>query len=163
MSTSQTTQKTLEVKIRPYTNSKIHDRQDQKGASRVHLSREALHDLRLDSGQKCYLWKIGDDDSSRREAIVWLTPENSLSKKVIQISKVFQDASNFTLGDDLYICAAGNLDEAETISLREIPVVLRAKDGKELPQPPELGNEELPHWSWYLEEFLCICILSNGY
>ena len=164
MSAIQSTQKTLEVKIRPYTNPKIHDRADQKGASRVHLSREALHELRLDSGQRCYLWKVGEDESARKEAIVWLTPENSLSKKVIQISKAFQDASHFKLGDDLFICAVGNLDEAETIVLKEItiPVVVQSREGREeLPTSSELASEKLPYWSFFLEDYLCMCQLTD--
>lgn len=155
MSNGQSTQKTLEVKIRPYTNPKNHERPDQKGASRVHLSRDALYDLRLDSGQRCYLWKIGEDENTRKEAIAWLTPESSLNKRVIQISKVFQDASGFKLGDDLYICPAGNMEVAETVSLREILGERKIKDGKEEPTfPPELETEELSHWSWYLGDHL---------
>ena len=40
------TQKTLEVKIRPYSGQN-QERPDQKGISRVHLSREALLDLSM--------------------------------------------------------------------------------------------------------------------
>lgn len=39
-------QKTLEVKIRPYSGQN-QERPDQKGISRVHLSREALLDLSM--------------------------------------------------------------------------------------------------------------------
>lgn len=41
------TQKTLEVKIRPYSGQN-QERPDQKGISRVHLCKEALLDLSMD-------------------------------------------------------------------------------------------------------------------
>lgn len=156
MSNLQNTQKTLEVKIRPYSNPKNHERADQKGAARVHLSREALYDLRLDPGYKCYLWKTGDDPSTGKEALAWLTPENSLNKKVIQISKVFQEAGGFKLGDDLNICAGAKPDVADNITLREIPIDVTAKDGSQ-EVAPELNAEELSHWTWYLKDYLCTC------
>jgi hypothetical protein len=48
MSHGKDIQKTLEVKIRPFQNS-AQERADQKGISRVYLSKEALFDLKLAS------------------------------------------------------------------------------------------------------------------
>jgi AAA family ATPase len=146
MSNIQDTQKTLEVKIRPYSNQN-QERPDQKGVSRVHLCKEALLDLRLESGQPCYLWKSVESSDQRREAIAWLTTEKSLSKKVVQMSKTFQEAYGFKLGDDLNISAAGTLGIAEVIEMRDVTTL-------ELDSAPELGDEERPHWEWYLRESL---------
>ena len=147
MSNTQSPQKTLEVKIRPYSSQNNQERPDQKGVSRVQLCREALHDLRLDSGQLCYLWKTGESFDQRREGIAWLTAEKSLSKKVVQMSKSFQDACGFKLGDDLHISAAGTLNIAENVIIRDVTSL-------ELDSVPELEDEDRPHWEWYLRESL---------
>jgi len=145
MSNSQITEKTLEVKIRPYPNQNNQERPDQKGTSRVYLSREALVDLRLESGQSCYLWKTEDGPDTSREAIAWPTLEKSLKKGVVQVSKTFQDACGYKLGDDLTIRAGGSLDVAESINLREIT---------QNENFPELNEADRPHWEWLLEDHL---------
>ncbi|TAQ87135.1 hypothetical protein B7494_g4521 [Chlorociboria aeruginascens] len=141
----QETQKVLEVKVRPYqVNS---ERPDQKGASRVYMCRDSLLDLRLESGQPCYLWKLDQDVSQRREALAWLTPEKSMSRKVVQISRVLQEACDMKLGDDLYVGAAGNLAAAESIILRDITT-------QESDAIMDISTEDRPHWEWYLKENL---------
>jgi AAA family ATPase len=154
MSNSQDTQKTLEVKIRPYSNQNSQERPDQKGTSRVHLCREALIDLKLESGQVCYLWKANESESEGREAIAWLTTEKSLSKKVIQMSKSFQEACSFKLGDDVKISTRGALEVAASIVVRDITA-------HELGTTPELGDQERPHWEWFLRESLGMYLFSS--
>jgi AAA family ATPase len=150
MSIIQDTQKTLEVKIRPYSSQNNQERPDQKGMSRVHLCRDALLDLKLDSGKPCYLWKTTETEEQRREAIAWLTTEKSLSRKVIQISKTFQEQCGFKLGDDLMIKATGApyVTSAESIVLRDI-------SAQDVDATPELGEEDRHHWEWFLRESLC--------
>jgi AAA family ATPase len=153
--TPQDTQKTLEVKIRPYSSQNNQERPDQKGASRVYLCREALLDLKLEPGQVCYILKVTDSEKVRREAIAWLTAEKSLSKKVIQMSKSFQEASGFKLGDDVKISAAGAVPVATSIVLRDITA-------QELEATPELGGQDKPHWEWFLRESLCRYLFSSA-
>jgi AAA family ATPase len=143
----QDTQKTLEVKIRPYSNQNSQERPDQKGASRVHLCREALLDLKLESGQVCYISRVNEPKSERREAVAWLTAEKSLSKKVVQMSKSFQDGCGFKLGDDVKISAGGGIGVATSIVLRDITA-------QELDTTAELGAQDKPHWEWFLRESL---------
>jgi len=156
MSNIQDTQKTLEVKIRPYSSQNNQERPDQKGVSRVHICREALLDLKLESGQPCYLWKIGENEDEKREAIAWLTAEKSLSKKVVQISKTFQEACGFKLGDDLNIKAAGTLSIAKSIVLKDVTA-------QDIEAAPELEEEDRPHWEWYLRESLGRFTFSQSY
>jgi hypothetical protein len=145
--TPQDTQKTLEVKIRPYSNQNNQERPDQKGASRVHLCREALLDLKLESGQVCYILKLNESESERREAVAWLTAEKSLSKKVVQMSKSFQEACGFKLGDDVKISTGGSMEVAASIVLRDITV-------QEPDTAPELRDQDRLHWEWFLRESL---------
>ncbi|KAI1006295.1 hypothetical protein K3495_g1921 [Podosphaera aphanis] len=141
-------QKILEVKIRPYPGPNNQERPDQKGLSRVYLSREGLHDLKLESGQVCYIWKPTDNGIEiKKEAIAWLTIEKSLSKKVVQISKAFQEACDFKLGDDVVIQAAGALDMTETIILKDMTAL-------ENTAVVELRDDERPYWEWFVRENL---------
>ncbi|RDW77025.1 AAA family ATPase-like protein [Coleophoma cylindrospora] len=143
MSSLITSEKTLEVKIRPFSSG-VQERADQKGVARVNLCKESLLDLRLESGQPCFLWKEG---GQKREAIAWLTAEKSLSKKVIQVAKTFQEVCGFKLGDDVFISAAGSLASAENITLRDMSAT-------EVDGVSDLSPEERPHWEWFLEESL---------
>lgn len=158
MSNTQDTQKTLEVKIRPYSNQSNQERPDQKGVSRVHLCRDALLDLKLDSGKPCYLWKTTETEDQRREAVAWLTTEKSLSRKVIQISKTFQEYCGFKLGDDLIISGTGHpyVTPAESIILKDTST--QGVDGV-----PELSEEDRPHWEWFLRDSLCMCHFLTTY
>jgi hypothetical protein len=148
MSNTQDTQKTLEVKIRPYSNQNNQERPDQRGISRVHMCKEALMELGLQSGQACYLCKKDEPSDKRREAVAWLTAEKNLSKKVVQMSKTFQEVCGFKLADDLIIGAAGNVNIAGSIVLTDITTT----EGGE--PVPELSKEDKPHWEWYLRENL---------
>ncbi|KAH6671866.1 putative ATPase family gene 2 protein [Halenospora varia] len=142
---NQEMQKTLEVKIRPYSGQNNQERPDLKGVSRVHFSRDALLDLRIDSGQAIYLWKADQSQDQKREAVAWLTAEKSLSKKVVQISKSFQEAAGYKLGDDLLVAAAGNLKVATNVVLRDITDSENAAGMK---------DKDKAHWEWLLEQSL---------
>lgn len=146
---NQEMQKTLEVKIRPYSGQNNQERPDLKGVSRVHLSRDALLDLRIDSGQAIYLWKADQSQDQKREAVAWLTAEKSLSKKVVQISKSFQEAAGYKLGDDLLVAAAGNLKVATNVVLRDIT---------ESENAAEMKDKDKAHWEWLLEQSLGKCV-----
>ena len=103
-------------------------------------------DLGLQPGQAISLWKKDEATSLRRDAVAWLTAEKNLSKKVVQMSKTFQEVCGFKLADDLVIGATGNVSIAESIALRDVT------EGSE--PVPELGSEDKPHWEWYLRENL---------
>ncbi|KAH8667548.1 putative ATPase family gene 2 protein [Tricladium varicosporioides] len=138
-------EKTLEVKIRPYSGSNNQERPDLKGISRVHLSRDALLDLRIESGQAIYLRKVDQDQDQSREAVAWLTVEKSLSKKVVQISKSFQEAAGYKLGDDLLVSAAGDLKAAASVVLRDIT---------ESENFVSIKDKDKVHWEWLLGQSL---------
>jgi AAA family ATPase len=148
MSNTQDIQKTLEVKIRPYSSQNNQERPDQRGVSRVHMCKEALMELGLQSGQACYLWKKDESSDTRRESVAWLTAEKNLSKKVVQMSKTFQEVCGYKLADDLIIGAAGNVNIAESIVLSDVTITEGAEP------VPELESEDKPHWEWYLRENL---------
>lgn len=145
MSNIQDTQKTLEVKIRPFANQNFKDRPDQNGVSRVYLASTALSELNLKPGMLCHIWR--KDDQDKKEAIAWLTTEKSTNKKVIHMSKTFQDVCDFKLADDLLISGAGTLGTAGSIFLRDIT-------SQEPVEVAEIEDEDRSHWEWFLRENL---------
>lgn len=126
---------------------KTQERPDQKGISRVLMNRDVLLDLRLESGQPCYLWKVDEPFETRKEAIAWLAPEK-LNKTIIQFSKSFQEFCGYKLAESVNISATplGSLAIAESIVLREVT-------SQEFEDIPKLGEDAL-HWEWYLREML---------
>lgn len=148
MSHSKDVHKILEVKIRPFSNHNSQELRDQRGVSRVHLSKEALFDLKLESGQPCYLWKKGTSGNQKREAIAWLASEKTLGKKALQMTRTFQEVCGFNLADDCHICAAGPLRVAESVVLRDLTP-------KENDTIPELAGDLKANWVVFLREQLC--------
>jgi AAA family ATPase len=129
----------VEVKIRSLPNA---ERTDRKDVSRVFLSIDTMLDLRLEAGQPCYLWKIDDVDTRKREAIAWLSAQK-INRNVMQMFKPFQDHCGFRLEDRIAVAAAGNLCLADTVILRDV---------SESAGP--LEENDRPHWEWYLEDKL---------
>ena len=118
---------------------------DQNGVSRVYLASTALSELNLKPGMLCHIWK--KDDLEKKEAIAWLTTEKSTNKKVIHMSKTFQDVCDFKLADDLLISGAGTLGIAESIFFRDIT-------SQESVEVAEIEGEDRSHWEWFLRENL---------
>lgn len=72
------------------------------------------------------------------------------------MSKTFQEACGFKLGDDLNISAAGGaVDVADVIVLRD--VTAEAVD-----TTLELSDQDRPYWEWFLRESLGRCNFHLG-
>ncbi|KHJ30463.1 putative aaa family atpase [Erysiphe necator] len=139
----------IEARIRPYSGNNNQERLDQKGVSRVYLCKEVLTALKLDPGQVCYLSKIDEIGSpiQKREAIIWPTHEKNLSKRVVQVSKTFQEACGFKLGDNVLIEPAGTIHESENVVLKDVTTLISE-------DTPELEEHDKSHWEWYIRENL---------
>ena len=138
MSDANNTQKTLEVKIRTLPGQ---ERQDQRDVSRVFLSKDALLDLRLETGQSCCMWKIDDPGGQRREALAWPSLQK-LNKNVIQMFKTFQEACGFKLEDRIAVAPAEKLETASCVVLRDNNT------------HPSLSEKDRPYWEWYIADKL---------
>lgn len=69
------------------------------------------------------------------------------------MSKTFQEACGFKLGDDLCISEAGQLSVVENVVLRDVTA---NEEGT-----PELGEADRPHWEWFLRECLSRSFFSH--
>jgi AAA family ATPase len=136
MSDTQSTQKTLEVKIRTLPTQ---ERQDQKDVSRVFLSKDALLDLRLEAGQPCYIWRLDGTGNRRHEALAWPSPQK-LNKNVVQMFRTFQDMCSFKLEDRIAVAPSQELQTATCVILRDT-----SSNG------PLSQRDRIP-WEWYLEK-----------
>jgi len=147
MSITQNAKKTLEVKIIPFGN-KVQENSKQRGLARVYMTNDALADLNIAPGQQCYVWKKGEDETTRREAVAWNFANTDRKKKTeVQITKTFQEICGFKTNHDLYISAGGELLVADVVTVSEI-----------LSQEvtiPELRDDR-HHWEWLLKDPLCM-------
>lgn len=132
--------KIVEVKVRPIpTNSADKGAEKSlKGASRVFVNKEVLYELvgtALENGKPCMVEKtLEDGQVTRREASLWVAADPKLSRAVAQMSKSFQDACDFKLGDQVkisYVDGKTTL-EAEELLLEDVTADQPAVKDKDL-------------------------------
>jgi hypothetical protein len=144
--------KTLEFKIRTYNPGQ--ERQDQRDVSRVYFNPDTIIEMGLVLGQPCYMWKIEEGESQRREAIVWQAYQN-LSKNVMQMNKSFQETLGFKYEDRITVTPGPILQPARCVVVRDVT------------STASLSVRDRPHWEWWLEDkfgthiFILYSSLSN--
>jgi hypothetical protein len=129
--------KTLEFKIRTYNPGQ--ERQDQRDMSRVYFNPDTMTEMGLLVGQPCYMWKIEEQESQRREAIVWQAYQN-LSKNVMQMNKSFQETLGFKYEDRIAVAPAPVLQHVHYVVVRDVTATA------------SLSVRDRPHWEWCLED-----------
>ncbi|KAI3400672.1 hypothetical protein diail_2384 [Diaporthe ilicicola] len=142
--------KFIEAKIRPIpTSSDKSSEKTLKGASRIYVNKEVLLELTgtaLENGKRCYVEKILDNgQATTREASLWATADSKLSRAVVQMSKPFQDACDFKLGDQVKIIYTDGktVPEAEEIVLEDVTTT-----------QPAIEKKYVHHWEWAVKESL---------
>ena len=129
--------KTLEFKIRTYNSGQ--ERQDQRDVSRVYFNADTIMEMGLVVGQPCYMWKIEEEESQLREAIVWQAYQN-LSKNILQMNKSFQEILGFKYEDRIAVAPALALHHAHCVVVRDVTATA------------SLSVRDRPHWEWCLED-----------
>ncbi|KAH0497326.1 hypothetical protein TgHK011_004639 [Trichoderma gracile] len=114
--------KSIDAKVRPLANVSL-ERASLLGAGRIYVSKDSLISLTgsLDSGRPCIIERLQTDDASgegsaagdaeaskRREASLWVLPEKNVSPNVVMMTRAFQEATGFKLGDVVRITLAEN-------------------------------------------------------
>ncbi|RFU72266.1 aaa family atpase [Trichoderma arundinaceum] len=105
--------KSIDAKVRPLANVSL-ERASLLGAARIYVSKDSLISLTgsLDSGRPCIVESLQTDDTSgdgsaagdaettkRRGASLWVLPEKNISPNVVMMTRAFQEATGFKLGD----------------------------------------------------------------
>lgn len=139
--------KFVEVRIRPVPSpsDKSGDK-TLKGASRIYVNKEVLLELTgtaLENGKRCYVEKILEDGkATTREASIWAAADPKVSRGVVQMSKPFQDACDFKLGDQVKVIYTDGqaVPEAEEVVLEDVTT-----------SQPAIEKEAVVFWEWTLK------------
>lgn len=139
--------KFVEVRIRPVPSpsDKSGDK-TLKGASRIYVNKEVLLELTgtaLENGKRCFVEKILDDGkATTREASLWAAADPKVSRGIVQMSKPFQDACDFKLGDQVKVLYTDGqaVPEAEEVVLEDITTA-----------QPAIEKEAVVFWEWALK------------
>lgn len=111
-------QKSISAKVRPLSNASL-EKASLLGAARLYVSKDSLLSLTgtLETGRACLIEKIGDDEGHpiQRQASLWILPEKNLSPNVVMMTRAFQDATGFKLGDLVQISLSSSIPEAEQV------------------------------------------------
>ncbi|PHH69471.1 hypothetical protein CDD83_5710 [Cordyceps sp. RAO-2017] len=139
--------RSIEAKVRPVANPSL-EKASMAGAARLYISKESLLSLThgLDHGKRCVVERLaGADDGGpapRREASLWLLPDKNVSPNVVMMTRAFQDASGFRIGDLVRIALAdAAVPDADEVVLRDTA----DEDGAGEP-PPEARH--VPGWEF---------------
>ncbi|KAF7560517.1 hypothetical protein G7046_g3633 [Stylonectria norvegica] len=138
--------KNIDAKVRPLVNTSL-EKASLAGAARIYISKDSLISLtgNLDNGKLCVVERLQqpdlpDQEPLRREASLWILPEKNLSPNVVMMTRAFQEATGFKLGDQVRIALAGGLMP----DLEE--VVLQNLDENESKQ--EQTTKHAPCWEY---------------
>lgn len=115
--------KELEAKVRPLANASL-EKASLQGAARIYISKDSLLSLTgtLDNGRACLLERLDDGQEAplTRQASLWILPEKNLSPNVVVMTRAFQDATGFKIGDQVRITLADGIPDADEVVLEQI-------------------------------------------
>ena len=101
--------RSIDAKVRPLANASL-EKASLLGAARIYVSKESLIALTngLESGRPCVIERLADDQPQhvpiqKREASLFILPEKNLSPNVVMMTRAFQDATGFKIGDQVRI------------------------------------------------------------
>jgi AAA family ATPase len=123
--------KSIDAKVRPLANASL-EKTSLLGAARLYVSKDSLIALTnsLESNKPCIVEKIadgsntgagaGDDQPIRREASLCVLPEKNLSPNVVMMTRAFQDASGFRVGDQVRISTTEAFQDADDVVVKDV-------------------------------------------
>ncbi|KAH6895791.1 P-loop containing nucleoside triphosphate hydrolase protein [Thelonectria olida] len=121
----------LDAKVRPLSNTSL-EKATLLGAARLYVSKDSLLSLTgtLESGKHCLVKRIANGqpkndqdpplEKLEREASLWILPEKNLSPNVVMMTRAFQEATGFKLGDQVRITLAGTTPDVEEVVVENL-------------------------------------------
>ncbi|RGP59259.1 aaa family atpase [Fusarium longipes] len=154
--------KSIEVKVRPLANTKL-EKASLHGAARIYVSKDTLISLTgtIDVGKHCILTRLesavtkgsaeedgqGLQQDLQREASLWSFTEKNLSPNVVVMTRAFQEASGFKIGDLVRITLAGTTPIADEVVLRDVTEKTdKTSDDLERLEEHEKASKYKPSW-----------------
>lgn len=114
--------KSLEAKVRPLANPSL-EKTSLLGAGRIYVSKDSFISLtgNLENARHCIVERL-DDQPIRREASLWVLPGGgNLSPNVVMMSRAFQDAAGFKVGDPIRVSLSGDvMPDAESVTVQDV-------------------------------------------
>lgn len=155
--------KSIDAKVRPLANPAL-EKASLLGAARLYVSKESLIALTngLENGKPCVVEKLEDQAQSpvRREASLWILPEKNLSPNVVMMTRAFQDATGFRIGDQVRISLLESMPDVDEVVVQDVSEEQQqAKDGR--------GARHAACWEFSLSlsmggflflSVLCVCV-----
>ncbi|KAL6691835.1 P-loop containing nucleoside triphosphate hydrolase protein [Trichoderma pleuroticola] len=149
--------KSIDAKVRPLANVSL-ERASLLGAARIYISKDSLISLTggLESGRPCTVESLQTDDTSgdwsaadaetakRRGASLWVLPEKNISPNVVMMTRAFQEATGFKLGDVVRITLA----EPAVIPDAEEVVVQDAASEADQQKDAASDSKHPPSWEF---------------
>lgn len=114
--------KNLDAKVRPLANTSL-EKASLLGAARIYVSKDSLISLtgNLENGKHCLVERLNDQEEPlKREASLYILPEKNLSPNVVMMTRAFQEATGFKLGDQVRISLAGVTPEAVEVVMQDV-------------------------------------------
>lgn len=125
--------KSIDAKVRPLANASL-EKTSLLGAARLYVSKDSLIALTngLESNKPCVVEKmfpdgapapVADDPASlpiRREASLCVLPEKNLSPNVVMMTRAFQDATGFRVGDQVRIALVETTPDIDEVVVRDV-------------------------------------------
>lgn len=117
--------KSIDAKVRPLANPSL-EKTSLLGAARLYVSKDSLIALTngLESNKPCVVEKLrleGDDSEPiRREALLSVLPEKNLSPNVVMMTRVFQEATGFKVGDQVRISMRETTPDVDEVVVRDM-------------------------------------------
>ncbi|KAF4335967.1 AAA family ATPase [Fusarium beomiforme] len=120
--------KSVDAKVRPLANTSL-EKSSLLGAARIYVSKDTLLSLNgnLENGKHCVVTRLGasakedaPQEELQREASLWILPEKNLSPNVVMMTRAFQEATGFKIGDAVRITVAGTTPAAEEIVVQDV-------------------------------------------
>ncbi|KAM3510916.1 hypothetical protein MY11210_005454 [Beauveria gryllotalpidicola] len=117
-------QESITAKVRPLSHPYL-EKKNLVGAARLYVSKDSL--IALTNGlksQPCVVERVrlnGDDsDAIRREASICVLPEKNLSPNVVMMTRTFQDATGFCVGDQVRIVLRAPTPDVKEVVVRDL-------------------------------------------
>ncbi|RBA17174.1 hypothetical protein FPRO05_01898 [Fusarium proliferatum] len=125
--------KSVDARVRPLANTSL-EKSSLLGAARIYVSKDTLLSLNgnLENGKHCVVTRlesaankedVPQEEDLQREASLWILPEKNLSPNVVMMTRAFQEATGFKIGDTVRIAIAGTTPEAEEVVVQEVTEV----------------------------------------
>lgn len=114
--------KSIDAKVRPLANPAL-EKASLLGAARIYVSKDSLIALTngLENGKACVLEKLEDPQGlPKREASLWILPEKNLSPNVVMMTRSFQEATGFKIGDQVRISLLESMPDAEEVVVQDV-------------------------------------------